>query len=69
VQEKPGQLHIYLSLSSASSTSFAIVKEAVLESVRTTIAQYDCRPATTIIEQGLLPPAAGIKRRRVQRIP
>lgn len=69
VQEKTGQLHIYLSLSSSSSSSFDIVKEAVLESARTTIAQYDCRPAITIIEQGLLPQVAGVKRRRVQRVP
>nr|HET6902138.1 F390 synthetase-related protein [Ktedonobacteraceae bacterium] len=69
IQEKPGHLHIYLSLSPSSSTSFAIVKESVMESVKTTLAQYDCRPATTTIEQGLPPPAPGIKRRRVQRIP
>ncbi len=68
VQEKTGQLHIYLSVSSTASSSFDTIKQAVLESVESTLAHYDCDPAITIIEQGLLPQATGIKRRRVQRV-
>jgi putative adenylate-forming enzyme len=68
VQEKHGQLYIYLSLSSSGSSSFAIVKQAVLESVETTIAHYDCRTAAIIIEHGLREQAPGAKRRRVQRV-
>lgn len=30
------------------------------------LAQYDCRPATLLIEEGLELPAPGVKRRRVQ---
>lgn len=65
VQEQPGQLHIYLSLAPTAS-SFDIVKQAVQESVDTTIAHYDCRPAHVIIEQGLPSQAPGVKRRRVR---
>ena len=66
VQEQPGQLHIYLSVPSASP--FSTIKQAVLESVNETIRQYDCCPAIIDIEQGLPPLEAGIKRRRVRRV-
>ena len=65
VQEQPGQLHIYLSLPSTVS-SFDVVKQAVQESVNSTIVHYDCRPARIIIEQGLPPLAPDVKRRRVR---
>lgn len=66
VQEHSGQLHIYLSITPA--TTFTTVKHAVQESVAATIASYDCCPATIVIEQGLPPLEAGVKRRRVRRL-
>jgi phenylacetate-CoA ligase len=65
VQEQVGHLNIYLSVS--PTASFDAVVHAIQESVATTIAHYDCRPATIIIEQGLIPLALGVKRRRVKR--
>lgn len=66
IQEHCGQLRIHLSL--ASTESFDAVAEAVRAQVATTLAEYDCRPATVTIEQGLVPVAPGAKRRRVQRL-
>ena len=64
VQEECGQLRIHLSVT--SKASFSTVAQAVQESVNATLAQYDCRPATLRIEEGLELPAPGVKRRRVQ---
>ena len=36
--------------------------------VATTVAQYDCRLPTVTIEPGIVLPAPGTKRRRVQRL-
>jgi len=66
VQERCRQLRIHLAV--APEASFDDVAQAVRASVATTVAQYDCRAATVTIEQGLVPLAAGVKRRRVQRI-
>jgi len=64
VQEECGQLRIHLSVT--PKASFSTVAQAVQESVNATLAQYDCRPATLRIEEGLELPAPGVKRRRVQ---
>jgi len=66
IQERPGQLHIYLSIT--PSTTFTTIKYAVQESVNATIAHYDCCPANIVIEEGLPLVEAGVKRRRVRRI-
>jgi putative adenylate-forming enzyme len=64
VQEQCGELRIHLS--SASKASFSTVAQAVRESVNATLAQYDCRPATLRIEEGLELSVPGVKRRRIQ---
>ncbi len=64
VQEECGQLRIHLLVT--PKASFSTVAQAVQESVNATLAQYDCRPATPRIEEGLELPAPGVKRRRVQ---
>jgi len=38
----------------------------VQESANATLAQYDCRPITLRIEEGLEAAVPGVKRRRVQ---
>jgi len=65
VQEQIGHLNIHLSLS--PTASFDAVVQAVQESVAATVVQYSCRPATITIEEGLIPLALGVKRRRVRR--
>lgn len=64
VQTLPGKLDIALSI--APGASFENVSASVLESVQSTIAQYNCRAAVVRIEQGLPSSAPGVKRRRVQ---
>lgn len=64
VQEGHGQLRIHLEVPPASS--FADIALAVRMSIMTTLAQYACRPASLQIEEGLVPVAAGAKRRRIQ---
>lgn len=64
IQAANGQLTIYLSL--PSGASFDTVKQSVQESVTTTLAQYDCLPASLQIVEGLPVLPAGRKRRRVQ---
>jgi putative adenylate-forming enzyme len=66
IQERPGQLRIFLDL--PVGTTFAPVAESVRQSVAATIAQYDCLPADVTIAPGVPVVATGIKRRRVQRI-
>ena len=65
-QERRGELRIHLAV--MPTASFSSVVQSVQSSVATTMAQYDCRPATVTIEQGLSAPAPGVKRRRVQRL-
>lgn len=64
VQRRCGQLSIYLSINPGAS--FDSVSTSVLESVNTNVARYNCQPAIVSIEQGITPPAPGVKRRRVQ---
>jgi putative adenylate-forming enzyme len=64
IQPNPGKLNIYLTIT--SGTSFENVSAAVLASVNATVAQYSCQPAIVQIEQGIVPPSPGVKRRRVQ---
>jgi putative adenylate-forming enzyme len=66
IQEHCGHLRVHLSL--VPSASFDAVAQAVRAQVATTLAEYECCPATVSIEQGLLPVAPGVKRRRVQRL-
>jgi putative adenylate-forming enzyme len=66
IQEQYGQLRIHLSV--APTASFDAIVQSVNASIATTIAQYECRPATIQIEKGLPPLMPGVKRRRVQRI-
>ncbi|HEY7355465.1 MAG TPA: F390 synthetase-related protein [Ktedonobacterales bacterium] len=66
IQEHCGHLRIHLAL--APAASFDTVAQAVGAQVAATIAQYDCRPATVSVEQGLPALAPGTKRRRVQRV-
>ena len=63
VQERCGQLHIYLTI--VPTASFAEVTQSVRESIAATLAQYNCQPATVQIEEGLPPAVTGTKRRRV----
>ena len=58
LQERCGQLHIHLLV--VPGASFDAVAQVVQASVDTTVAQYACRPATVVIEQGLVetPPGA-----------
>jgi putative adenylate-forming enzyme len=66
VQEHRDQLHIYLAVS--EQAAFAQVAGQVRERVNAIVAQYDCRPAEVVIEEGLRPVTAGQKRRRVKRL-
>jgi phenylacetate-CoA ligase len=66
IQTHCGQLRIFLS--TPPNSSFTAVAQSVRASVAATLAQYDCRPAALQIEQGIPPVAAGVKRRRVQRL-
>lgn len=66
IQEQYGQLRIHLAVT--STASFDAIVQSVTASVAATIAQYECRPASIQIENGLLPLIAGAKRRRVQRL-
>jgi putative adenylate-forming enzyme len=66
VQERSGDLHIRLAV--PDGTPFDAIEQAVRASVIATVAQYACRPPRVTIEQGIVPPAPGAKRRRVQRL-
>lgn len=66
VQERPGQLRIFLDL--PAGTPFEPVVASVRQSVAATIAQYDCLSADVTIAPGVPAVAPGIKRRRVRRI-
>jgi putative adenylate-forming enzyme len=66
VQEGCGDLHIRLAV--PDGTPFDAIEQAVRASVMATVAQYACRPPRVTIEQGIVPPAPGAKRRRVQRV-
>lgn len=66
LQQSQGQLSIHLSINPGAS--FASVATLVQQSVNATLARYGCRPASVSIDQGIVPPAPGIKRRRVQRV-
>jgi phenylacetate-CoA ligase len=65
VQERDGQLHIYLTL--PAGADFEAISAQLRASVEATIAQYCCLPADLSIENGLPTFAAGVKRRRVLR--
>ena len=65
-QERCGELRIHLAV--MPTASFSPVVQSVQNSIATTIAQYDCRPATVSVEQGLPALAPGVKRRRVLRL-
>jgi phenylacetate-CoA ligase len=65
VQERPGQLRIHLALTPGARLER--VAGAVRESVTETLSRYECRPAELVIEEGLVPPAPGAKRRRIMR--
>lgn len=64
VQERPGQLHVRLL--TTQDVPFTEVAASVRASIDTTLTQYACCPATVSLEEGLLPVAQGVKRRRVQ---
>lgn len=64
VQERPGHLRVHLAV--PPGADFDAVAASVRASIAATVAQYDCRPATVEIARGLLPLAAGAKRRRVR---
>ncbi|WP_165423239.1 F390 synthetase-related protein [Ktedonosporobacter rubrisoli] len=66
VQERNGQLHIYLQ--TEPGASFERVAQLVRASVAATIAQYACRSADVEIEPGLPPALPGKKLRRVRRL-
>lgn len=63
IQQRRGQLNIHLSITPGGS--FESIAASVRESVNATIAYYECQQAVVRIEQGIPPPAPGIKRRRV----
>jgi phenylacetate-CoA ligase len=64
-QERCGQLAIYLEVPPGGD--WAAIAQAIRQSVQATLAAYDCAPASVEIARGLLPVAAGAKRRRVWR--
>jgi phenylacetate-coenzyme A ligase PaaK-like adenylate-forming protein len=64
IQERPGSLHIYLSI--VPGTTFQSVSQAVMASAQSTVARYACCPATVTMEEGLPTLKPGAKRRRVQ---
>ncbi len=66
VQERPGQLIIYLKVS--EKAAFGEVAQSVLASVQTTLEQYHCRQAPVSIEEGLPMLAPGEKLRRVRAL-
>lgn len=68
IQEKPGELTVYLSVP-AGSEQFATVADAARESLRATVARYGCRLMSVAFYDGL-PAAEGVwkKRRRVVRL-
>jgi phenylacetate-CoA ligase len=65
VQERQGQMRIHVRL--APGAHLDTVAAAVRASVAVTVAQYECLPAEVEIEEGVPPPPAGAKRRRVIR--
>jgi putative adenylate-forming enzyme len=66
VQERVGQLRVYLELCSGAAPDLVIA--ALRASVADTLAQYGCRGADLKVELGLEPVAPGVKRRRVRRL-
>lgn len=62
VQERPGQLRVRLQVRGDFDDVAANVRVAMAEGV----AQYGCRPPLLAIEQGIVAPAPGEKRRRVR---
>ena len=66
IQQHPGELSISLAI--APGASSANIVTSVPNSVQTTIAHYDCLPASVEITQGITPFVPGLKRRRVQRL-
>jgi phenylacetate-CoA ligase len=65
-QERCGQLRVYLDM--RPGADWAAIARATRESVEATLAAYDCVATEIEIARGLLPLAAGAKRRRVWRI-
>ena len=66
IQHQTGQLTIRLN--TTEEGAFEHVALAVRASVASTLQQYGCQPAIVSIEQGVEPPAAGAKLRRVRRM-
>jgi putative adenylate-forming enzyme len=62
-QERCGQIHIYLDV--PPDAEWAAVAQALRRSVEATLAAYQCSADPIEITRGLLPVAAGAKRRRV----
>lgn len=65
-QQQTSQLTIRLN--TVPEIAFEHIAEAVRQSVTTTLQQYACQPALLSIEEGIEPPAVGIKLRRVRRV-
>jgi phenylacetate-CoA ligase len=65
-QDRCGQIHIHLDV--PSDADWAEIAQAIRRSVETTLAAYQCSADAIQITRGLLPVAAGAKRRRVWRI-
>jgi putative adenylate-forming enzyme len=65
VQERPGQLHLYLEV--GCDAEWDAVAAATRRAVEATLASYDCVATDVAITRGLLPRAIGAKRRRVWR--
>ncbi len=66
IQEQIGQVRIRLAL--ADDATWSMVEAEVRRSVEQELARYDCYASAIVIEQGIITPAVGSKRRRVQRM-
>jgi putative adenylate-forming enzyme len=64
-QERCGQIHVYLEVREAED--WAAIAQALRGAVQTALASYECFATSIEITRGLLPVAAGAKRRRIWR--
>jgi phenylacetate-CoA ligase len=64
-QDRCGQIHVYLEV--RPTEDWADIAQAIRAAVETTLASYDCIATTIEITRGLIPVAAGAKRRRIWR--
>ena len=64
-QDRCGQIHIYLEV--PPMEDWAGIAQAIRAAVQATLASYECIATDIEITRGLLPIAAGAKRRRIWR--